>query len=178
MDWLKGDRINLRALEPTDLQLLYKWENNSAFWHVSDTVTPFSKYILKEYISQAPKDIYENRQLRLMIDFNDGESTKTIGAVDFFDYDPFHNRAAIGIFIDEVFQRKGLGKETLEMLKRYAFKYLHLHMLFCHVGADNPGSISFFENAGFQTCGHLKDWLKGVDGYVDSFVLQCINPNK
>ena len=47
MDWLKGKHVKLRAVEPEDLKNLYKWENDSTLWNVSDTITPFSKYILK-----------------------------------------------------------------------------------------------------------------------------------
>ncbi|MFB6343965.1 GNAT family N-acetyltransferase [Saccharicrinis sp. FJH2] len=177
MDWLKGNRIKLRALEPTDIDDLYKWENDSELWHVSDTVTPYSKYLLKEYIESAPKDIYENRQLRLVIEAEPDGKNESVGAIDLFEYDPYHNRAAIGIFVDKAYQRNGYGSEAMEVIKKYAFSYLHLKMLYCHVGADNPVSVSFFKNAGFEVCGQLKEWLKGVNGYVDSYVLQCINPD-
>jgi diamine N-acetyltransferase len=177
MNWLKGKRINLRALEPSDIDSLYKWENNSELWHVSDTLTPYSKYVLREYIKSAPKDIYENRQLRLIIDVDDDGKVVSVGAIDLFDYDPYHNRAAIGIFIDKAYQRAGYGSEALQVIKNYAFSYLHLKMLFCHIGADNPASVAFFKNAGFEVCGQIKEWLKGVNGYIDSLVLQCINPD-
>ena len=175
MNWLKGNKICLRALEPTDLEYLYKWENNSELWHVSDTVTPFSKYVLKEYIENAPKDIYENRQLRLIIEYPNNETTHAIGAIDLFDYDPYHNRAAVGIFIDPEFQRKGLGADALEAIKNYAFNYLHLNMLFCHVGSDNEKSKDFFLNGGFTVCGEIEGWLKGPNGYINSYFMQCLN---
>ncbi|MFB6320778.1 GNAT family N-acetyltransferase [Saccharicrinis sp. FJH54] len=177
MDWLKGNRIKLRALEPSDIDNLYKWENDSELWHVSDTVTPYSRYLLKEYIESAPKDIYENRQLRLVIDADIDGETCSVGAIDLFEYDPYHNRAAIGIFIDKKYQHQGLGLEAMEVIKNYSFSYLHLKLLYCHVGADNPASVAFFKKAGFQVCGQLNQWLKGANGYVDSYVLQCINPD-
>lgn len=176
MDWLKGNRICLRALEPTDLEHLYKWENNSELWHVSDTLAPFSKYILKEYIENAPKNIYENRQLRLVIEFFDNEINHVVGAIDLFDYDPYHCRAAVGIFIDPDFQNNGLGIDALETIKNYAFNYLHLNMLFCHVGADNKKSKTFFIKGGFSVCGEINAWLKGANGYINSYLMQCLNP--
>ncbi len=60
--------IVLRAPEPGDLNLLYKWENDPGIWQVSNTITPFSKYILEKYIETAHMDIYQVKQLRLMID--------------------------------------------------------------------------------------------------------------
>lgn len=176
MDWLNGEKVRLRALEPSDLENLYKWENNSELWHVSDAVAPYSRYILKEYIQNAPKDIYENKQLRLIIEQNLKGQNEAVGAVDLFDYDPFHNRAALGIFIDANHQREGIGSDTIKVIKNYAFNYLQLNMLFCHIGEDNPASISFFKKNGFVISGQLKNWLKGLDGYIDSYVLQCLNP--
>ena len=47
---LLGKNINLRALEPEDLDFLFSTENNESFWEISSTQVPFSKYILQKYI--------------------------------------------------------------------------------------------------------------------------------
>ncbi|PQJ23517.1 GNAT family N-acetyltransferase, partial [Tenacibaculum sp. SG-28] len=67
MQVLHGEHIRLRALEPEDLEFLFQIENNETFWEVSHTLIPFSKYILKQYIANAHQDIYEAKQLRLLI---------------------------------------------------------------------------------------------------------------
>ena len=59
---LCGQKLNLRALEPEDLEFLFEIENNEAFWEVSHTQTPFSKYILKQYLENAHLDIFEAKQ--------------------------------------------------------------------------------------------------------------------
>ena len=64
---LKGKHIKLRALEPSDLETLYNWENNIQIWKVSHTMTPFSKHVLTQYLANAHQDIYTSKQLRLMI---------------------------------------------------------------------------------------------------------------
>ena len=51
--FLEDEVIRLRALEPEDLELLYRWENDSALWEFSSTLAPFSRYLLKEYIENA-----------------------------------------------------------------------------------------------------------------------------
>ena len=62
---MKYKDIMLRALEPEDLELLYEWENNEIYWTLSNTVAPFSKFILKRYLENSHKNIYETGQLRL-----------------------------------------------------------------------------------------------------------------
>lgn len=44
---MNDENILIRALEPEDLEYLYKWENDMDLWDVSDTLTPFSHYTLK-----------------------------------------------------------------------------------------------------------------------------------
>ena len=54
---LGDDKITLRALEPEDIELLYSWENDTELWQVSNTLAPFSKYVLTQFIEsqmQAP----------------------------------------------------------------------------------------------------------------------------
>ena len=97
MQLLKGELVALRAMEPTDLELLYRWENDSDVWTISNTRTPFSKYVLKNFIETSSQDIYTAKQLRLMIDEN--ATGETIGIIDLFDFDPFHLRVGVGILI-------------------------------------------------------------------------------
>ena len=56
---LSNDRVRLRALEPEDLELLYRWENDPELWEVGNTLAPYSRYILKEYIAGSDRSIYE-----------------------------------------------------------------------------------------------------------------------
>ena len=43
---LLGKKVTLRALEPSDLDLIYSWENNPDVWEISHTLVPFSKFVL------------------------------------------------------------------------------------------------------------------------------------
>jgi diamine N-acetyltransferase len=172
--------INLRALEPADIDLLYNWENNQEIWKVSNTITPFSKYILQRYIENSHLDIYQTRQLRLMIDIKaTNEEPRTIGAIDLFDFDPYHLRAGVGILIGGTSDRnKGLATKALNELKKYAFEVLGLHQLYCNVTVDNNSSLHVFEKVGFSICGKKKEWIKFQQHYTDELTLQLINPKK
>jgi diamine N-acetyltransferase len=171
---MKFKDINLRALEPEDLELLYAWENNDSNWVISNTVTPFSKFTLKRYLENSHKNIYETGQLRLMIDHIPDKVT--IGTIDIFDFDPFHNRAGLGILIaKEEYRRKGLATMALTCLIEYCFKKLQLHQLYCNILANNPESIDLFKKQGFVEIGLKKDWIKLYDGYLDEYFFQLIS---
>ena len=113
--FIEGKQIYLRALEPDDVDVLYKWENNRQIWHVSNTQTPFSRYVLEQFLVNAHEDIYTNKQLRLII--SEVNKEDAVGAIDLFDFDPYHLRAGVGILIADEFRNKGYAFEALELLK-------------------------------------------------------------
>jgi diamine N-acetyltransferase len=172
---LSGTNISLRALEPSDVDLLYQWENHSAVWHVSNTIVPFSRFQLEQFVMNSQHDIYTDRQVRLMIDLNGTAGVnKTIGCIDLFDYDPRNRRAGIGILIVEEEQRKGHASEALELVIRYSFDVLQLHQLYCNISTNNLSSIRLFEKSGFIRIGIKKDWRVQEDQWQDEIMYQLI----
>ena len=125
MNYLTGKQIELRAVEPEDIDLLYRWENNASLWKYGCTIAPFSRYLLKQYIEHYSADIARDNQLRLIVVKK--EDRQPIGIIDCFDYDATHRRAAIGILIDPLCTRQGFGRDALETFMRYAFEVLFLH---------------------------------------------------
>ena len=171
---LSGILTRLRPLEPTDLELLYKLENDETVWEISNTSAPYSKFVLKQYLDNAHRDIYEVKQLRLVIE--EVEENRAVGFVDLFDFDPRHRRAGVGIIVYDASERgKGYGKDALQVLSSYAFRHLNLHQLFAHISEDNTASISLFEQLGYKKAGMRKDWLITGSGYKNDLIYQLIN---
>lgn len=168
---LLGERIRLRALEPQDVDTLYKWENDTSIWKASNTTTPFSKFVLEQYVASSHMDLYANKQLRLMISDRDGND---VGAIDLFDFDPQHQRAGIGILVAQEFRGQGYASEALQVLLQYCFHQLHLHQLYCSVTADNQESILLFQKNKFTITGIRKDWIRVGDTFVDELIMQLI----
>jgi diamine N-acetyltransferase len=173
MKTLLGKSIYLRALEPEDLTFLFQHENDEDFWNVSHTVQPFSKYILKKYLENSHLDIYETKQLRLMIALIDND--EPIGMIDLYDYHPKHKRAGVGILLAIKYQGNGYASEALNLLINYSFHQLDLHQLYACVGADNLKSIQLFGNANFTASGIKKDWNFYKGKFHDELFLQLIS---
>lgn len=173
MHKLTGDLLNLRALEPNDLNFLYNIENNEAFWEVSNTLIPYSRYSLKQYIKNSHLDIYEAKQLRLIIE---NKNQQIIGIIDLFDFDPKHLRAGVGILIDLKHQQKGYATEALKMIGNYAFSFLNLNQLYANISIDNKNSILLFKKLKYQQTGILKNWIFTNNKFKDVLFYQLINP--
>ncbi len=170
---LKGEHIYLRALEPEDLDFIHEVENEEAIWEISCTQTPYSKFLIKQYLENAHKDIYEAKQLRLVISSHEH---LTLGLIDLFDFDFKNKRSGVGILVKEPQDRlKGYGREALELLIDYCFTHLDLHQLYCNILESNAASIKLFSNQGFQQIGLKKDWNYVNGSFKNEYLFQLIN---
>ncbi len=174
---LSDNKINLRTLEPADIDILYKWENNTEIWEVSNTVTPFSKYILEKYIENSHVGIFASQELRLIIETQ--ETGKIVGCIDLFDYEPIHLRAGVGILINEKKDReKGYAEASLKLIIKYASEVLFLNQLYCNISEDNIKSLNLFQKLGFKITGTKKQWINTGTDFKDEHFLQCTNINE
>lgn len=171
MNPLPGARIRLRAIEPGDEDLLFLWENDQRIWQVSNTLAPFSRQILRQYLEQAHLDIFQAKQLRLVIETI--EPCKPVGLIDLFDFDPHHQRAGIGILIGDPAERgKGYAREAINTLLEYVFAILLLNQVYCSIDESNTISINLFQNAGFRVTGVKEKWNRSISGWSNELFLQ------
>jgi diamine N-acetyltransferase len=169
--FLSSANTYLRALEPTDLEFLYSLENDTTVWHVGNTLTPYSRHVLEQYLENATLDIYTVKQLRLVICNLEHQA---VGAIDLFDFDPLHRRAGIGVVVMAPHRGNGHAGEALQLLLDYCQNTLHLHQVYCTVTATNLASINLFQKADFEKVGLRKDWLKTTDGWQDVVEFQKV----
>jgi diamine N-acetyltransferase len=169
---LENNHILLRAMEPEDLDTLYRWENDTELWHHGSTLTPYSKFTLREYLAKQHQDIFQTSQLRLMI--VEKQFKIPVGTIDLYDFDPLNGRAGIGILLDTHFRRQGFGWQTLQLIAGYAFEILHLQQIYAFVPLTNQASHQLFQKAGYAQSGVLKNWLKTSSGFVDVAVMQLL----
>lgn len=164
-----SNMIHLRAMEPEDLDMLYRIENDAELWDVGVTNVPYSRYLLHEYISNATGNIYTDGQVRLMIEDCEG---RVVGIADLTDFDGRHCRAEIGIVIEKPHRGKGYALAALQQMAAYAQRVLHLHQLYACVDVNNNVALSLFRKAGFQQTAQLTDWLYDGKDYHPAVLMQ------
>ncbi len=169
---LKNEILQLRAPELSDLELIYKWENDTKLWYLSQTLLPFSRFDIEQFILQGNHDIYVEKQFRFMI--ANLETLQVIGCVDLFDFDAPNKRAGIGILIDSTYRELGFASQALELIIQYARTTLQLHQLYCNILLSNKSSLRLFKRKHFQEIGVKKDWIFIDDKFQDEVVLQLI----
>jgi diamine N-acetyltransferase len=167
---LENDLIKLRALETTDIDRLYIWENTRQNWRVSQTIAPYSRHVLIDYVNSV-SDVFTDKQLRLIVE--DKSSGEALGTADVFDCDFKNKRAGIGVLIADADNRgRGLGSQILELLLPYCFDTLSLHQVYCSILTDNPSSIALFKKFGFVEVGIKRDWTFYDGQYFDEVLMQ------
>lgn len=168
---IQGERVTLRAVEPKDIDVMYSAENDLRNWSISGTTTPFSKYILEQFIDTQRGDIFTSRQLRLMVENFNGN---VVGMVDLFDFDPYNHRIGVGILIFEPHQGKGYGADSLSVIEIYCRDVLQIHQIWCDVGCDNIASLRLFTKLGYTEVGRKLDWQFRDGEYHDEILMQRI----
>ena len=170
---LQNQHIKLRALEPTDLNFVMQIENDTTQWILSNQTTPWSQFVLKQYLKNAHQDIYEAKQLRLVIENKNNH--QAIGLVDLFDFDPKNKRVGLGITIIKNAQNQGFGTQVIELMIDYVFNTLMIHQIYVNILSDNHKSVYLFKKFGFKKVGVKKDWILHQNQWHDELLFQLIN---
>jgi len=145
---INGAHIFLRELQATDVDFIYKWENDTENWKVSGTTKPFTKDEIETFVN-TQQDLTLNEQIRYVICLKDSETP--IGTIDLFEFDALQKTIGIGILIGEKsYRNKGCASETLNLIIDYCRNELSLVNVFCNIQKENTTSIRLFEKCGFQ----------------------------
>lgn len=158
-------------MEPSDLELLYLWENDTEVWRVSGSCGPVSRERLQHFIEEQNYDIYATRQMRLIVE----SQGMAVGTLDIVDFDPQNSHFGIGILIYAAENRRlGFASSAIEAIKEYGRTTLFVNQIWASVAEDNIASLELFRGCGFKECGRRKAWLRREEGYIDEIEFQCL----
>lgn len=173
--------LKLRAVDLSDADLFYEWENEISLWESGNTMRPFSRYALENYVLTSQNEPLEvAKQMRLMLDACSEDTILTVGCVDLYDFDFRDSKAAVGIFICESERRKGYARKAVALLCDYVSRIYNLNQLYAFVASDNCESRSLFSACGFEQTACLKQWIQRGMEFKDVVLYQKIlrNENK
>ncbi len=166
--------IRLRLPEPADLSSMLAWENEPENWKVSNRTTPYSEDFLRRYLDDAGKDFWDALQIRFVIEsIQDG---RAVGAIDLYDAHPVHQRAGVGILLDQSARGQGWAGLALEATHNWAFNHALLRQVYAEVHVQNANSMRLFEQAGYGSAGVWKSWHRTREGFEDVALFQLFAP--
>ncbi|MGM9852990.1 MAG: GNAT family N-acetyltransferase [Muribaculaceae bacterium] len=158
--------LTLRAPEPSDIDIIYRWENDPTLWHNSLTPPLTSRQQIWEYVHNFTGDIARDGSLRLMIQPDD--SADPAGTIDICDFNRRGNAAFVSIYIDPAMRGRHIATEALSQALTLSREALGLETLAALIRTDNEISKRLFTADGFTRTGILPDWL-GKDNDLEIF---------
>lgn len=165
---IRGKNITLRAIESEDLDSLKLWSNNPEIqywlggWHV-----PSSSYVMLDWFKKITID---NNNIRLVIDHDDFGLIGTVNLVDinWKDKNAFH-----GMLIgDEKIRGKGIGKDVVFSIMKFAFEELGLNRLDTTIIEYNIASQKLYiEKCGWKVEGISRQWYFRKNKFWDKLIV-------
>ena len=138
------ESISLRYLKKSDLEFLYKIENDKTLWKYGGEKKTYTRDELLIYIENSDISIKNINQFRFVIDYNN----VAIGFIDLFDYDV--TEVSVGIIIDEKYRSRGFAKKSMNLIIKYCFNILRVKKLNSCVESSNIISNNLFISSGFK----------------------------
>ena len=154
---LQGEKVQLRRLEPTDIDFIMQWVNDPEVtkW-LSSFVWPVSRKSEEEWLDRAAKADNPSDQI-LAVETKDGTY---IGQVGLHKIDYISGIAELGIVIGRKdYWGQGYGSDALRTLIRFAFSQLRLRKLLLTYYGDNKRAEKCYLRLGFKEVGRLKDHM-------------------
>lgn len=147
MIYIKSKQLILRSIQLKDLDFLFEVENDTNYFHLSDSFGPYTHEQLANYIQSASTSIAQAKQYRFVIATVDD---MPIGFLDLYDYDAVNKTVGLGIIIyNKSFRNKGFAKKAITLVTDYCFYKLALKYIEVAVLATNENSLLLFKSLGF-----------------------------
>ncbi|WP_405147791.1 GNAT family N-acetyltransferase [Sphaerisporangium sp. NBC_01403] len=167
---LFGDRVRLRALEPSDAETLWRWHNDPEVMRwMSDGYPPSLDHLTKDLRERAPDSF---QSLTLFIETLD---ERTIGIVALRDAEPETGAAVLDIYLGEKDTwGQGYATDAMRVICRYGFEKMRLHRISLTVVAENAGARRVYEKVGFVEEGRMRQAFRRDGRWHDKILMSLL----
>ncbi|MGE5578884.1 MAG: GNAT family N-acetyltransferase [Bacillota bacterium] len=167
---LRGEKVNLRAIELTDLDNVMAWINDPEVTrHLLVGLWPLSRGAEAQWIERRAKDA-DPTDKALVIETKDGVY---LGGIGLHRIDFASGTAEAGIVIGRKdYWGKGYGTDALRVLLKHAFENLRLRKVYLSVFGSNMRAQKSYAKLGFREVGRLKAHTLKQGQYEDVIYME------
>lgn len=148
---LKGDKIELEAMNMSDISTFFKWATESdasSFWYGALYGTEVPTY--EEFVADWQPHYFNGSDPEKGRSFFIKVNGKPIGQINYNDINRKDNSVELDILIAEKNDKgKGFGSDALKTLVNYLFRNLDVETCWIEALEKNPRAIGAYEKAGF-----------------------------
>lgn len=151
-----GKRTVLRAMEPSDMDLLKEMMNDP---EIERSVGGWSFPVsTSEQMRWYDLAIGDKNNKRFIIETTDRENNISIGMIYICDFDWKNRSVSTGIKLSsQAPKRCGYATDAVMALFKYVFEELQMHRIGLKILEDNIASIALYEKCGAKREGILRD---------------------
>lgn len=167
---IKGTKVDLRAVEPSDIVLIAGWLNDPdimRYWGRPGTTLSIAEVEARETAEAA-----RGNSRKYIIQTKAGDA---IGQIDYYDLDWQNRSAWVSVMLgDSEYWGGGYGTDAMRTLLRYLFRELDLHRVALNVHETNERARRSYEKNGFASEGVLRDWAYFEGQYTNGIVMAVL----
>ena len=170
---IKGEKVGLRAVEPSDLPLLQEWRNIERFRRNFREVRELNSVNQEQWfhkLNQSTNDF--------MFTITRHSDDQPIGACGLLYVNWFIRSADLSFYIgyeQQYIDSYGFAEEAVHLLLRYGFDNLNLHKIWMELYAFDSTKLDFFvKRFGFEVDGILRDNCFEDGRYWNSYMLSLL----
>ncbi len=146
--------VRLRAIEPEDDALFFRWNMDSErARHLDFVWPPTSREATRDWTERQSRRRLDDDEFHWVIESQDGEP---VGSISTHTCNPHNGTFSYGIDIVTEHRGKGYAGEAILLVLRYYFQELRYQKATINVHADNLASIRLHEKLGFKLEGTLR----------------------
>lgn len=153
VEFLSGERVYLRPIEPGDIPLFHQWANDPETRGLTGEARPTTLEALRDYYEQIQKAA-DRVWLAIIV----RETHQVIGETGLLRmFPPWRTTDWSLIIGDRAVRGQGYGLEAALLMLNYAFGYQNFHRVSIGVVGFNSGALRFYERLGFKREGIQED---------------------
>ncbi len=168
MVMISGARVTLRAFEPADADVVWRWQQDPAVVRWLETGLPESLHRFRSRFEAISHNSYE--RLELAIETIEGQ--ELVGLVALRGAKPEIGDAELAVYIGESGHwGRGLATDAVRTICRYGFETMRLHKVWLTVYPENESARRVYAKVGFVEEGRLREGYRSGGTWHDKIVM-------
>ncbi len=166
-----GEKVCLRALELTDLDMILKFFNNLEIRRFLMSAIPMSRNAEKEWLEGVTKHTpWKDGRITLAVE--DKKTQEFLGSISLFDISAQCRHAEFGIALyNPENHSKGFGTDATKVMLWFGFHVLGLNSIYLYALAENKRGIRAYEKAGFKMIGTYRQSCFSLGEFKDQVAM-------
>ena len=165
----KNNKVNLRAVEVSDLKLIQSWRNNSS-------IQPYVREYRELSMSNIEKwynSIINNKEFIFYIIEDTEKNPIGVAGLTYIDWINKHADLHLGLY-EKSWGDLVYGKATIDLILDYGFNYINLNKIYAEIYSIDKNKLDLFEKTNFKRDAVLREHYFYNGKYEDSHILSIL----